>query len=471
MTIRKNSRAVLLATALAGAQACAGSALAQEASSAEAQQLQSRLQELQKQMDALKARLEKNEKAVSWKGAPQTIGDGFTFKLRGRIQYDAGLVSDPDDLVDGKDLGFQSYFRRVRIGIEGAMPGGFRYKGEVDFADPDTVGYGDVLVEYAPENSPFSLKLGNMETNYSLEQMTSSRFSSFIERAQMTEAFYSGRRLGISGGFRQGDFKIDAGVFNTAITGSRGLDEWLFGTRLVYAPKVGAGQLHVGATYQHRAFNSDALGSRYRARPFIRSGSTRFVDTGNMAARSDDLFGLEAAGIFGPLHAAAEYQVMKVNGIAPNESLPADDAASGTRLADDAKFSGGYIELGYFLTGETRGYKDGQFDRTKVLDPVGKGGLGAWQVNARIDYLDLSDNVSRGTVSQFVNGGKQTGYGISLIWLPIDYVKFAAQYVYVDVSDINRGADGRGIGSRGGATAGDASANAHVFGLRAQVDW
>lgn len=471
MITQKNFRAVLLATALVGSQAWAGSAMAQDAGASDPQQLQAQIQALQGQMEELKAQLAKNEKAVNWKGAPQNAGSGFTFKVRGRIQYDAGLISDPDDLVDSKDGGFQSYVRRVRLGVEGGMPGDFKYKAEFDFSDPDSVGYGDVLIEYAPKDSPFSVKLGNMETNYSLEQMTSSRFTSFMERAQVTEAFYSGRRLGVSGGYKQGDFKFDAGIFNTAITGDRGRDEWLFGTRLVYAPKVGDNQLHFGASYQHREFNSNALGNRYRARPFVRSGSTRFVDTGTLAAKKDDLIGLEAAGIFGPLHAAAEYQFMKVNGISAADSIPADDTVTGTRLASNASFSGGYVELGYFLTGETRGYKIGGFNRTKVLNPVSKGGMGAWQVNARIDYLDLGDDVSADGVSQFVNGGKQTGYGLSLIWLPIDYVKFAAQYTYVDVSDINRGAGDRGIGSRGGATAADAGADAHVLGLRAQIDW
>ena len=471
MIISRNFRAGLLATALVGSQAWAGSALAEQAAATDTQQMQAQLQALQGQMDELKAQIAKNEKAISWKGAPQSSGSGFTFKVRGRVQYDAGLISDPDDLVDGKDLGFQSYFRRVRIGVEGAMPGDFKYKAEVDFSDPETVGYGDVLLEYAPKDSPFSVKLGNMETNYSLEQMTSSRFSSFMERAQVTEAFYSGRRLGVSGRYSQGDIKVDAGLFNTGITGSRGRDEWLFGTRLVYAPKVGENQLHFGASYQHREFSTDSQGNRYRARPFVRSGSTRFVDTGNLAAKSDDLIGLEAAGIFGPLHAAAEYQFMKVKGISPTDTVPADDTVLGTRLAGNASLSGGYVELGYFLTGETRGYKNGAFDRTKVLNPVSKGGAGAWQVNARIDRLDLGDDVSSGAVSQFVNGGTQTGYGLSLIWLPIDYVKFSAQYTYVDVSDINRGAGDRGIGSRIGSAEADAGGNAHVFGLRAQIDW
>lgn len=433
--------------------------------------MQAQLQALQKQMDELKDQLARAEKAVSWKGAPQSSSGGFAFKVRGRLQYDAGLISDPDDLVDGKDLGFQSYFRRARIGVEGAMPGDFKYKAEIDFGDPDTIGYGDVLIEYAPEDWPFSVRLGNMETNYSLEQMTSSRFSSFIERAQMTEAFYSGRRLGISGGYSQGDLRFDVGMFNTAITGSRGRDEWLFGSRLVYAPRIGENQLHFGTSYQHRKFDTDSLGNRYRARPFIRSGSTRFVDTGNLAAKSDDVFGLEAAGIFGPLHAVAEYQFLKVNSIRPAEKVGADDSISGARLASKANFSSGYVELGYFLTGETRGYKNGTFDRTKVLNPVSKGGPGAWQVNARIDCLDLGDDVSSGAVTQYVTGGKQIGYGVSLIWLPTDYVKFAAQYTYVDISHINRGADGRGIGSRIASAPASGNANAHVFGLRTQVDW
>lgn len=473
MTNINKIRAVLLATALFGSQAWAGSALAQEVSDSEAsaQMLQAQLEALQAQMNDLKERLGKAEKTQSWKGAPQAAGSGFTFKVRGRMQYDAGLVSDPDDLADSKDLGFQSYFRRVRLGVEGSMPGDFKYKAEFDFAD-GSVGYGDVLLEYAPKDSPFSVKLGNMETNYSLEQMTSSRYITFMERAQFTEAFYTGRRLGVSAGFGQGDFRIDAGVFNTPITGDRNRDEWLFGARAFYAPKVGENQLHFGASYQHREFNSGTLNSRYRARPFVRSTGLRFVDTGNVAAKSDDNFALEAAGIFGPLHAAAEYQFMKVNAITPTDTLTGGDSVDGaTRLRDDASFQGGYFELGYFLTGETRGYKAGAFDRTKVLNPIDKGGMGAFQVNARIDYLDVSDNVSANNVAQFVNGGKQIGYGLSLNWHPIDYVKFAAQYFYVDVKDINRGANGRGIGSRIGTTEANASANSHVMGLRAQIDW
>ena len=43
----------------------------------------------------------------------------------------------------------------------------------------------------------------------------------------------------------------------------------------------------------------------------------------------------------------------------------------------NASFWGGYVEVGYFFTGETRGYKNGKWDRTKVLKPFGKGGWGS----------------------------------------------------------------------------------------------
>lgn len=450
-----------------------------EEAQAQVEMMQAQIEAMQKQLEALKTQVAKQDKATSWKGAPQFTSSGFSFKVRGRIQYDAFMVDDPDEVVNSKDLGFQSYFRRVRLGVEGALPGEFKYKAEFDFAN-SSVGYGDVLIEYAPADRPLSVKLGNMETNYSLEQMTSSRFITFIERAQMTEAFYTGRRLGASVGFKQGDFRLDIGAFNTGISSVRNLDEWLFGTRAVYNPKLNETQLHLGASYQHRVFNTSDQSFRYRARPFARSTDFRFADTGSLAAKSDDSFAFEAAAIRGPLHVAGEYQLIKANAIKPTDVLT-QSVTTGTRLVDNPNFSSGYVEIGYFLTGETRGYKTGEatWDRTKVLKPLDlkTGGAGAWALNARLDYLDLDDSVSDGTTTQFINGGKQTGYGISLNWLPSDYVRFMVEYIYTDISDVafttSTPADGSSrIGARVSSTIdGSDSLHSNVFGMRAQVDW
>ena len=103
-----------------------------------------------------------------------------------------------------------------------------------------------------------------------------------------------------------------------------------------------------------------------------------------------------------------------------------------------SEFLGRYAEVGFFLTGETRAYKGGSFGRVKVLKPFNDGGWGAFQVNGRIDYLNLSDRVDKSSSSVsapfHVNGGKQTAYQASLVWNPTDYVRFMAQYSHIDVT-------------------------------------
>jgi phosphate-selective porin OprO/OprP len=103
-------------------------------------------------------------------------------------------------------------------------------------------------------------------------------------------------------------------------------------------------------------------------------------------------------------------------------------------------FWGGYLEAGYFFTGETRGYKNGLWDRTKVLKPFSKGGWGALQANLRLDHLDLDDsdlkaafnnNFETGVATASTGptrGGKQTGLLANLIWIPEDYMRFLFQY-------------------------------------------
>src|SRR3546814_9770947 len=86
--------------------------------------------------------------------------------------------------------------------------------------------------------------------------------------------------------------------------------------------------------------------------------------------------GLEAAVIAGPFHAAGEGYWQTVH----------------RRGSTDPTYFGGYAELGMVLTpGDRRGYKDGAFDRLKPSRPITEGGIGAIELNARYDHLDLND--------------------------------------------------------------------------------
>ncbi|QPC99866.1 OprO/OprP family phosphate-selective porin [Qipengyuania soli] len=370
---------------------------------------------------------------IAWKGAPVIEGKGgWSFKPRGRLMYDAGFTNAPDST--GRSDGFGNEVRRARLGVEGDIPGGFGYKFELDFAHNE-VEAADAYLSYT--DGPIEVIVGHQNNFQSLEELTSSLNTTFIERAAFTDAFAFERRIGASVTYKGGDFMAQGGVFTDNFadteTNNRGAD-----ARLVYMPKMGKTQLHFGGSVHYNDIAEDGATVRYRQRPLVHFTSERFINTGNIPADSEFGLGLEAAMISGPFHAAAEGYWQKVN-----------LAGAGA----NPTFFGGYAEVGYYLTkGDTRGYKSGKFDRSKPANPFNKGGMGSLQLNLRYDFLDLND---AGIV-----GGTQDGLLASLIWKPTDYTLFGVNYGILQYDDaVYALADG------------DRSYNVDAFGVRAQIDF
>ena len=365
------------------------------------------------------------------KPAAQLEKSGWTFKPRGRLMFDAGTLGAPEST--GADDGFGNEVRRARLGASGDIPGGFGYKFELDFAGNE-VEAADAILTY--EDGPLEIAIGHHNNFQSLEELTSSLHTSFIERAAFTDAFGFERRLGLSASYSAGIVLAQAGAFtdNFADTGT---DNRGFDGRLVVMPKMGDTQLHFGGSVHYNEMGEDDATVRYRQRPLVHFTSTRFVNTGDLGADSEFGTGLEAAMIAGPFHAVAE-------GYWQNVDMP---------MAGNPTFFGGYAEVGYFLTGgDTRGYKDGKFDRTKPANPVGKGGMGSLQLNLRYDHLDLND---AGIV-----GGVQNGYQASLNWKPTDYTMLSVNYGRMEYTDsVLPTADG------------DTDYGVDAVGVRAQVDF
>jgi len=465
-----NASPLLLVLLGTGALTFAGPALASDPGApdppttdelaAKADLLQAQVEALQAQLNELKAQMARV--TPSWKGAPQVADAdaGWSFKPRGYVQFETAYVENPDDAIETRTLGFNARARRVRLGAEGTIPGGFGYKVEVDFAN-SAVSFADAILTYAQENSPFSAIIGNHQTWQGLEQVSSSRFLSFLERAQMNDAFTHARRLGISLGAhdKANVLRLNAGIFTAhSIDASFDNDGWIAAGRATFSPHALGGTLHLGANYEHRRYQSNNSGpgqspainapsvnqsARFRARPFLQTTDVRFVDTTTFAAKSDDIIGAELGGVFGPFHAVGEAQWIRVKAYRAGDTLAGLDFPPPVNASlvpsGDPSFFSWYAEAGYFLTGETRGYRNGLWDRTKVLHPLSKGGSGAVQLNARYDYLDLNSRaIQQGFRNDFSNGnsfvsndlsrgGIQTGYLASLIWIPEDYVRFLVQ--------------------------------------------
>ena len=370
---------------------------------------------------------------IAFKGAPEIKGEGgWSFKPRGRLMYDAGFTSVPEST--GRDDGFGNEVRRARLGVQGDIPGGFGYKFEVDFAGNE-IEAADAFISY--ETGNLEVDVGHHNNFQSLEELTSSLNTSFIERAAFTDAFGFERRIGASMSYGAGIVLAQAGVFtdnfDDTSTGNVGAD-----ARLVLMPKLGDTQLHLGGSVHYNDIKEDAAAVRYRQRPLVHFTSERFINTGTLDATSELGYGIEAAAIAGPFHAAAE-------GFWQQVSRPG--------ALTDPTFFGGYVEVGYFLTGgDSRGYKSAKFDRIKPSNPVGEGGFGALQMNLRYDHLDLND---LGIV-----GGKQDGYMASIIWTPTAYTRLMLNYAKLAYDDAAYAAAG-----------GDNSYSVDAFGVRAQVDF
>lgn len=373
---------------------------------------------------------------VAWRGSPELKGkNGWSFKPRGRLMFDAGWVGSPPGVAD-KGLGFVSEVRRARLGVEGTMPGGFGYRFDVE-TNTGGAELFDAYITYTRKD--LTVTVGQHNNFQALDELTSSNNSAFMERAAFTDAFNYNRILGVSATWAKGDVIVEGGVFTDNISAlqddeNNGLS---FAGRVVYAPKLGNTQLHFGASARYRNLN-DVPTVRYRQRPLLRATDTRFIDTGAFSAESETGLGLEFAAIRGPFHAAAEASWQKVG---RPTGLP------------DSTFFGGYAEVGYFLTkGDSRGYKEGMWDRVRPKNGFDKGGAGALMLAVRYDYLDLNSGP--------VIGGVQNAGYVSLVWNPTSYIRFLVNYgkLWYDDARVISPTKGR-------------SYSVDVIGTRAQIDF
>jgi phosphate-selective porin OprO and OprP len=385
-----------------------------------------------------------------WGPSPTiTSKDGnWSVHLRGRLFVDGGYLDDEDGFYRNDNA---TEVRAARLGIEGTVWKDFDYRFEVDFAD-DGVEIDDAYIEYggaAIEPARY-VRVGQYKTPNSLEELTSSRFITFMERAAITDAFELDRRIGLGSGVGGDNWGIDAGLFGQNVDQQSDNEGFAAAGRGHYAFDLETlgrqSWLHVGSSVRFRDLENDSNGDsvQYRQRPFFHFTGTRSVDTGVLAdADNDSWLGGELAFVSGRFSAQGE---------ASNTWLQRSGGS------DDATgLWGGYLGASYFVTDDSRTYdpEDGVFDRVEVNDPVHDGGIGAWQLGARFDFIDLNDG------SADVRGGEQYSTILGVNWYLNDYVRMMLD-----------GAWTRVFNGRDSDAAVDGSSN-DIFGVgaRAQVDW
>ena len=431
-------------------------------------QQQRQIEELSRKVDALQegaaaeavepAAPPESQVVVDYEGSPiprielyETNDAGerekmFDFKPRGRLLVDGGYLDDDDGFFSNDNA---TELRAARLGFEGTAWRDFEYKLEADFADNE-VDLADAFIEYGgPFLDPAYVRVGHFKTPNSLEEQTSSRFITFMERAAITDAFELDRRIGLGSGVGGDTWAFNAGLFGQNVGDVENDEGYAAAGRGHYALVDTFGEdsaIHLGASARFRDLDNDADDSavRYRQRPFFHFTGTRLADTGDVPeAENDILAGGELALVLGPFSVQAE---------AAHTWLQRDDA-------DDADgLWGGYIDASYFLTGESRNYEadEGIFNRVRVANPVHEGGLGAWQIGVRLDYIDLNDDGAD------VLGGEQYSAIAGVNWYLNNHVRFMLNYAFSHVDDAEDSPD----------AAADGDSNyVHGVGGRFQVDF
>jgi phosphate-selective porin OprO/OprP len=366
----------------------------------------------------------------------RTDDDRVQVKIGGRFQFDAASTNAdsetdyafPDLTIDRGEI------RRVRLYADALFYEDYGAKVQVDFAylgsqATDDFLYKDVYVDR--RNIPYlgTIRIGHQFEPFSLEDETSTKYITFMERALPTLAFDPDRNTGLLIYNTPCDGRLwwGTGAFIPVVDDEpfdfNGNPGWNLSGRIAGRPwhVDETKYLHTGVSYIHKFRNeSTSSGNQisFLADPESHLNAP-MVNTGGLIADDIDIYNASLALIYGPLSLQAEYYDARV------------DQIDGSNL----HFNGYYAYASYMLTGESRPYstESASFGRLTPHNDFSLrgGGLGAWEVAARYSYLDLND--------ENIQGGEQSNITVGLNWYLNPNVLFRFNYVYAHVEDTNVG--------------------------------
>ena len=164
---------------------------------------------------------------------------------------------------------------------------------------------------------------------------------------------------------------------------------------------------------------------QFRARPEINQADY-FIDTGKFAANHSVMSEFEANVIKGRAQAFTEWAMNSVS--APD--------------AHDPLFFGGFVGFSYFLTNEHRNFnrREGYVSRLTPRTPVGRGGIGAWEVGVRYSYTDLTSGT--------IDGGLMSRYTAAVNWFATHEWQMRFNYGYITLDRAGTRGHSHGFSAR-----------------------
>ena len=358
----------------------------------------------------------------------QTANGSFSLKLDGRIMLDAGAVGSSDNgFVENNSV------RRARFAIKTSYNNQWAGEFDIDFSDNEAE-IKDMWVSYIGLEN-FQFKIGNHKPFFSLAELTTSRWATFMETSSITDATGPGRRLGVSASYSDNK-SLFAGVsiFGDGIDvdnrdpagdeSEPGVHEqYSYSFRALYRPFVNEDVskfFHVGINHMNLKPESDA-DSRMRLKAGLENSVFDYdvLSTGKVRHVSEQVSsGIEFAARYERVMFQAEYITNTFNRTSSDYT--------------DVDTSGYYIETSYMLLGSGRNYNlsDGEFGPVFPEHSIGN-----VELALRFSHTDFNDP------SSDVYGGESSIVTLGVNWYAHSNVVFRLNH---SIASLDEHADGNG---------------------------
>jgi phosphate-selective porin OprO/OprP len=399
----------------------------------------------------------------------------YSIALTGRIHLDAGdyiRVHPDSSATNPSNLSSGFNARRARIGVTGMAFGDWNYTfiydgGNANDATPK--GIQTAQISYKGFKGA-SLEFGYSDTFFTLEESTNSNDLMFMERAtpQVIATSFNAGDFRANGGARFFGPRYWLGAYFTgptqgqshALTAEqfgafqRGTVQVLQGTDHSLHLGVGVSELLKAPNTGIGTANSITLSDS----PELRVDPTAILTTGALGSVANPVTG----GTVFNLETAAGYKNLFWQGEYFHYALD-------RRGLQQANFDGGYGAASWTLTGESRKYIPATGAYSAIIPDhpfsLTEGGWGAWELGARVSYVNLNDNFTAGLPlagqPSAVAGGSQTSYTLGLNWYVNSNIRFMLNYVHAEI-DKN---------SLTAPVGGAVGAKVDAIALRSQVAW
>lgn len=339
---------------------------------------------------------------VSLKEGLKVKHNDSEFQLQGRIMWDYDRF---DKAFNEGESGYHSELRHTRLTFKSEFQKKWRAKLQIDIEQADdstdlTTGIADIYIQYVGWDH-LEMTIGKTKEPFSLEQMTSSKDISVIERSMATSAFSPGRHVGVGLSHELDKMTWALGLYEAE--DDEESSHYALTGRLTYTPWSNQKHLlHLGLAGSLRELEGESYKIKEEAEVHT---AKKVVTSGKTLADQVQLLGLEAAWVKGPLSLQAEYMTARIK----------------AEIEEDASYAGYYLQASYFLTKESRPYKYGIFEQVKPNHS-----FGAWELVARYSVLDAQDNQK---------GVKAANITLGVNYFINDKVRLMANYIHTDLTE------------------------------------